>query len=765
MPTGERTLKVVLAGDAKGLSRAFDRAGGSASKFGKAIGGAAKVGAAAIAGLGVAAVGAGVAAFKIGESFDQAYDTIIAGTNASGDQLEGLKDQFRDVVSSVPADFDDAATAIADLNTRLGISGDELGELSADFLELSRVTDIDVGTAIAEITRMFGDWGVATDDQALSLDKLLAASQASGATIDELAKGVVNFGAPLRQLGFNMDEAIAMFAKFEVEGVNTEAIMAGLKQGLGKMAAAGKDPIDAWAEVTQKIQEAGSMGDAVGIAIETFGQRAGPDLAAAIREGRFELDGMLDVIAGSEGTLDETADATRSFGESWKMFKNKILVGLEPIATKVFDGLGDLMDKLGPKVQPVIDWFSVHLPEAVAFLGEKWEEWFPRIQEVVAGVVEWIRENFPAIRDKIVEVVEAVVGFIKDNWPEIEEIISSVMETVKAVIDTAVSAITTIWDKWGEDLMAFVDAVWPPIREIITSAMNTIREVIETVMALIKGDWDEAWDSIYAIVQEAWDTLVALVTIQIEAIKLVIKVAVDLIKEILKLAWDAITSTASSAWEGIKAAISAPIEALRDFVSGMFDEIVDTVMGAPARILEAVGDFLQAGLDIGNAIMQGVIDGIGGMVEALGDAAASIGTAIWGAAKEGLNMIIRAWNGLSFKFPEFSGDWNGPLPGGGFTLGGWTLSVEGAGLAIKEFADGGFVRAGSPVLGLIGEGGDDEVVSPVPTLEKTMRGVLAEQAAGPTVINVNVNGAQVGPMGADELAAEIDWAMSLSGMR
>jgi phage-related minor tail protein len=98
----------------------------------------------ALLGVGVAAGAAGVALFKVGEEFDSAYDKIRTQTGATGKEMTKLKNSFRNVVSDVPTDFENAGRAVGELNTRLGLSGKPLDRMAKQMLELSRITDTDL---------------------------------------------------------------------------------------------------------------------------------------------------------------------------------------------------------------------------------------------------------------------------------------------------------------------------------------------------------------------------------------------------------------------------------------------------------------------------------------------------------------------------------------------------------------------------------------------------------------------------------------------
>ncbi len=92
---------------------------------------------------------------KLGDSFDKAVDKIRIGTGATGKALEGLEEDFKNVYTSVDASIDDASTVIADLNTRTGLTGEGLQDLSIQMLQLAKITKEDINGLIPATTRMF----------------------------------------------------------------------------------------------------------------------------------------------------------------------------------------------------------------------------------------------------------------------------------------------------------------------------------------------------------------------------------------------------------------------------------------------------------------------------------------------------------------------------------------------------------------------------------------------------------------------------------
>jgi len=277
-------------------------------------------------------------------SLDAGYDAIIAGTGATGVALDGLKESAGNVAREVPNSFAEVGAAIGEVNTRLGLTGEPLEEMTTKFLNLARVTKTDVTEAIGEVTRVFGDWGVESDDQSLALDKLFLITQETGIEIGELAEQVVQFGAPLRQLGFSFEEAAALFGKFEKEGVNTTTVMSGLRMGLKDFAAAGLEPKQAFEDLIVTMQDLGPGIEATTLAADVFGVKAGGDMAAAILEGRFSIDDMVESLGDAEGALDTAAEATLSIQDRMAQLSNIVTVALAPAIMEAADELEGLLE-------------------------------------------------------------------------------------------------------------------------------------------------------------------------------------------------------------------------------------------------------------------------------------------------------------------------------------------------------------------------------------------------------------------------------------
>jgi phage-related minor tail protein len=356
----------------KDLSGAKSMLGGALSAIGTA--GAA----AAIAGLTAIGVAAGATALEIvgmASDFQNATKAIIIGTGASGDELAGMEKVVKNLkgtTAGLGKDFGELGEVVAEVDTRTGATGETLEKFSKSVLDLSRLSGGDAKKNVQLITRVMGDWGIEIEDSSQLMDQLFGASQAFGISVDSLAAKVVQFGAPLRNMGFTLEESIALLGKWEQEGVNTELVLGSLRIAAGHFANAGIPLREGLNQTIETIKNAKTSSEGLAIAMDVFGARAGPDMAAAIREGRFELEGAITALQGTAGGLEDAANRALTLQERFTILKDGVLVALMPIGQIVLDLAEQFMPLLQEAVKrlmPILEKFGEEIGPATKEAG------------------------------------------------------------------------------------------------------------------------------------------------------------------------------------------------------------------------------------------------------------------------------------------------------------------------------------------------------------------------------------------------------------
>jgi phage-related protein len=375
-----------------------------------------------------------------------------------------------------------------------------------------------------------------------------------------------------------------------------------------------------------------------------------------------------------------------------------------PVISDAFASIGNAMSKVG-------DVAGKYLTPILERVGKFFEENEQVVKTffavmaggVVLGAVIALGAALAALLSPAVLITAGIAALVAGiqyaytNFEGFRKVVDETIATVESVIRDFIGYAQGAWETFGDRILKHAENTWDYIREAIKSAMKIIKGVIDVVTGLISGDWAKVWDGIKAIAQGVWDGITNLIRFALRTIGSILDIAWENIKGAFRTVWDGLASYVDTQWEKIKTGVRLGVDAVIGFIGSL-----------PGRIAGAVGD------------------GFG---------------ALWEKFKGVVNRIIDTWNGLSFKFPSFDGDWNGPLPGGGFTVGGWEINTKN----IPRLAAGGIVPA-TPGgrLALLGEGGQDEAVIPLSKLG----------TSGGAPINIYVSGL-TGPQVADDIADKL----------
>ena len=570
--------------------------------------GAAVAGAAILSG----ATAIGVGLYAIGSQFDDAFDTIRVGTGATGDALEGLKNDMKAVASAVPTSFGDAGTAVAELNTRLGLTGAPLQTMSQQMLELSRITKSDLQGNLTAVSAVMQNFGISSEQQSSKLDLLFRASQNSGLSVQELGAQMSDAGVVLRELGMGFDQSAALLATLGKAGVNVGDVMPAMSRALATAAKEGKDASTVFSDTFAAIKNAPSDVAASGVALEVFGARAGPKLAALIREGKLSYEDMMASIADGDSIMKAGAD-TQDFAEKLTTLKNRVFLAIEPIATRVFNAIGDAVEKLSPKIEELTKWMTEN-GDAV---------------KIAAGIIGGIA--LVAIGAYTVSMAAAAAATIAAAAP-----ILAIIAVIAALVAGVIYAYNNI--DWFRNA---VDTAWDVIQQAVSDAWNN---VIKPVWEAISWYIENILIPYYKIL---WN---------------IVKTAFENISERIMWAWNTVIKPV---WDAIYWYIT---NILIPYFK-MIWEIVSTVFNAAGSIISFVwGNVISPAFERIKSGINILIDVFGTIKGALESAFSTIFDIITWPFRTAFNFIADAWNNTVGKLSFQAPDWVPFVGGKGFSM-------------------------------------------------------------------------------------------------
>ncbi len=236
----------------------------------------------------LAAVGAAsIAAFN---EVDAGLDTIIQKTGASGETLDSMQKSMETIATTIPTGFDQAGAAVGEVNTRFGLMGDELTDLSSKFIQFAELNGTDVSGSIDKVQSSMAAFGMDASQAGNVLDILNKAGQDTGISMDALASALTSNSTTLKEAGFTFEQSAGFIANLNKNGIESGTVMTGLKKALQNATKEGKPLSQALAELQEELKNASSDTEAMQKATELFGAKAGPQMVKALQEGRISLD-------------------------------------------------------------------------------------------------------------------------------------------------------------------------------------------------------------------------------------------------------------------------------------------------------------------------------------------------------------------------------------------------------------------------------------------------------------------------------------------
>ena len=609
------------------------------------------------AAVGGIAVATGKAVFEAGEylvelggRFDEATDSIRIGTGATGDALDALMDDFDAVYSSVPTTMEDASQAIADYNTRLGLTGPELQNISTQAIQVADMLGDDLGSVIEESSQAFQAWNMDAEAMGDAMDYVFKASQSTGVGFSDLMSSVQQFAPQLQELGYGFEESVALIGQMDKAGVNAEEVLAAMKKSVSSLAKEGLSAAEGMELYTEKIKNAKDMTEATNIAAEIFGTRGASTMAAAIRDGTVDVAALTAELEKNSETIGGCATDTYDFAEQLQLFKQQAEVALKPLAATLFNSLNDLMPIVADIMQDLIPIIEEMTTQIQPIIEQLIPAVLPLLQELVPVVLEiagaLLNELLPAVVDIISSIIPVLIELLQLIAPILSEFISAILPVIVSLIQKLLPIVLKI-----------VQAVLPVLQKLLNTILPLLTDMIEQILPVVL----DLIDSLLPLVSAIIDSVLPVI---IELLNILLPILTDLLSAILPVIIELINSLLPVVTQIIDAVLPILIEVLNiltpilDLIIQLLGPILELFMMLLQPILDLIIMAIGPLIEIFGSLITGILEPIQPILTFL----ASLFSEVLGGAIQRIQPIIDAlmqvFGGLiDFISGVFSGNW------------------------------------------------------------------------------------------------------------
>lgn len=569
-----------------------------------------------LAGIAMAAGGMAIAAgkglYEVGGIFDDLGDTIRTGTGATGDALDGLIGVAEQVGAKVPAEFDKIGPVVADLNTRLGLSGDVLETVASQYLEAGRILGEDVD--IAATSAAFSAFKIEGDAVVGAMDLLFQVSQATGVGMNDLAKQVQDNAPAMQNLGFSFEETTALVGQLDKAGLESTATLNAMSKGLVTLAKDGEEPQEAFRRVTGEIDAMIAKGDVAGaidLASGIFGTRAASQFVGAVQSGTLELDNLVGSLGATEDTILGVGEDTADFAESWQLVKNNALLALEPLGSQVFGMLGDTLGDLMPHIQAFADWTKENpdLVKGVAIglgilagaLGVAAAAQWVMNSAFLANPMTWVVVGIGALIAAIVLLVQnwdTVVAFLSDTFGPALDAAGQWFEDVGAWFGETWSGIQGAFQGGVDWVAGTWSAGWAATEEFMKDPIGNAASAIDGVLGTdLRGSFDGARNWMASTWSTGWKAVEGFMKDPVGSAQRGIDGHISFVRGIFEGIASWIQTTFPGLWSVIEKIMKDPVGAALDGVRALLGPLglqgaFDAAVGAIAGIWEGIKEKL-----------------------------------------------------------------------------------------------------------------------------------------------------------------------------
>lgn len=425
---------------------------------------------------------------------DEANSTIVQGTGATGESLQSLNASAREVYKNMRnsnADMADVSGVVAELNTRLGSMDEELVNSSEKILNFSKVTGMDAVDSVDSIVDIIKRWDLDIESTDDLLDNLVTANQSCSLSIDEITGYLIKNKTQFQELGYNMDESLALIIAIADSGGDVSSVMSGMQKAVSNLADSTTDVPGAFQDAITAMQGCTDVTSALkakvgdtGLTIEEiFGKRAAQEIATTFINGGGNIDEFMNKLEENNEALNITAENSETmadrYSQSTNNLKSTMSEALMPVLSEVYDMISNSINFLAEH-ECVLIAIGVVIGTIVGILGI-----YNAVKlvstgiEIAHSVALWAVAAAQAAANAplyaVIAIIAAVIAIIVlciKHWDDIK---------------AAVGRATDFMDLKIEQFKNFASAKFDAVKNKISSVSYAVKSIVIGVINSIIG--------------------------------------------------------------------------------------------------------------------------------------------------------------------------------------------------------------------------------------------------------------------------------------
>ncbi|MEW4328240.1 phage tail tape measure protein [Rossellomorea marisflavi] len=650
------------------------------------------------AGVGMAA-GLGVAV-NTAKNFESQVARVSAISGASASELDMLRQSALDLGAASSKSASEVAVGQEEL-AKLGMTANEILGAMPGVISAAEASGSDMAQTAEVMASSLNIFGLEATEATRVADVLAAVANGSAASINDMQYALKYAGPPASALGVSLEELSASVGILMDAGMKGESAGTTLRAALLSLL----DPSEENSKMMDRMGIAitDASGNFVGISKlvqnldESMSGMTDTQKAATLSSlvGTEAVSGMLSLMQAGPDKIDEfTKSLENSEGASAKT------------AAIMKDNLGGSLEQLQGAIETASITIGTALTPAIQFVAEAIRKMIDLFNQMPAGAQSAIAVTaglatvfallggpllmFIGFIPTIVSGFAAIGSAISVAIPIVSALLGPVTLIIAAIVGLG-AAFVIAYNKidWFRNM---VNAAWEWIKNATMTAFNFVKGIVLQVVGAIVAFGGEQLAKFGGLWDKHGSFIMSTVQTYFSIVKNYIQIVMAVIKGIFQTVWPIITNVVKIAWSWMKTIIGSGI----DIVVGLIDAGMSLLQGDWKGAWEAIkgigedimGNIIDffAGIDlqqIGKDIIQGLVNGMGGMIGTVTSKVKEIAGKIPAGVKSLLNIHSPSRVMMAL---------------GGYTAAGLAVGI-GQGIHDVERASAGMANAAVPNMG------------------------------------------------------------------
>ena len=329
-------------------------------------------------------------------------------------------------------------------------------------------------------------------------------------------------------------------------------------------------------------------------------------------------------MAGGQAEAYANTSAGKLAAAHAKVTEAEVKLGAitDQIVQTVMPGLADAFENIMDAVGPVLQQLGQDMPGVIstvnAAIGTLSNALSPIVKVFAAdipGAINTVKAAISGLLPSFGSGSGAATGLGKDV-SALSATFTNAFADIQTIVQGALGILENAWQTFGGDIMAAVKVYMQYVQDTIQNVLQVVQGIFDIFAGLFSGDWSKVWKGVQEVFGGIWNQIGSMLKAALDLIPIMLDAAGKVIGGIWGNIWHGLETAVGVVWDGIAAVIKGYI----GLINAEFNVLVGFVTGLPG---------------------------------AIGKAAAGMFDGIWDAFKGAINMIIKGWNSLEFKFGGF----------------------------------------------------------------------------------------------------------------